>query len=136
MGVCPMEKRIFRSISVGIIVFAVAVLLGYLAYTITYQYQTKQAREQLRTEEVVSATSIHGDGTADVGETLMVEHYLARLEGDDIAIYMVMNQQAEFMYQLEVFTGNFPAEEILRLQNGIVLRNRQELMAFEEDYTS
>ncbi len=131
-----MEKRIFRSISVGIIVFAVAVLLGYLAYTITYQYQTKQAREQLRTEEVVSATSIHGDGATDVGETLMVEHYLARLEGDDIAIYMVMNRQAEFMYQLEVFTGNFPAEEILRLQNGIVLRNRQELMAFEEDYTS
>lgn len=131
-----MVKRFFSSITIGIIVFAVAVLLGYLAYTVTYQYQTQKVREQLGSEEVVSATALSGNETEGKGEMLMVEHYLARLEGNDIAIYMVMDHQAEFLYRLEVYTGNFPAEEILRLQEGVVLRNRQELMAFEEDYTS
>ncbi len=134
LGVLSVAKKIFKSMTLGIIVFAVAILAGYLSYTVAYRKQTEEMQERIMSEELVSAAAVREE--AENGETLRVSYYLARLENDDIAIYMVTKEDAKFLYRLDIYTGNFPAEELLRLKEGVVLRNRQELIAFEEDYTS
>ena len=136
LGVFCVAKKVFKSLTMGIIVFATAILVGYLAYTATYRYQTQKIQEKMMTEDLVSAASAQENGVPVTGETLWVEYYLAKLENNDIAIYMVAEDEVEFLYRLDIYTGNFPAEELLRLKKGVVLKNRQELAAFEEDYTS
>ncbi len=135
LGVFELAKKVFKGLTMGIIVFAAAILVGYLAYTATYRYQTEKIQERMLAEGFVSAAS-QGNGVPVAGETLQVEYYLAKLENNDIAIYMVAEDEVEFLYRLDIYTGNFPAEELLRLKEGVMLKNRQELAAFEEDYTS
>lgn len=134
LGVRLVAKKIFKSLSLGVIVFVAAILVGYLSYHLTYRKQTEELQQRLMADELVSAAALR-DETTD-GETIRVAHYLARLENQDIAIYMVTENDVKFLYHLDIYAGNFPAEELLRLKEGIVLRNRQELAAFEEDYTS
>lgn len=129
-----MAKKIFKSMTLGIIVFSVAILVGYLSYTAAYRKRTEEMQERIASENLVSAAAVRDE--TETGETIRVSYYLARLENDDIAIYMVTPNDAKFLYRLDIYTGNFPAEELLRLKEGVVLRNRQELAVFEEDYTS
>ncbi|MBO5364282.1 MAG: hypothetical protein J6A56_02300 [Clostridia bacterium] len=132
-----MAKKLFKSLTLGVVVFAAAILVGYLAYTATYQYQTEKIREAMTPEDFVSAAPAYREANPGAeGETVWVDYYLARLENDNIAIYMVSEEDVSFLYTLDVYTGNFPAAELIRLKEGIVLKNRQELAAFEEDYTS
>lgn len=127
-------KKIFKSLSLGVIVFIAAILVGYLSYTLTYRKQTEEMQKSIMEDELVSAAAM--GNVTEMGETIRVSYYLARLENNDIAIYMVTEEDAKFLYWLDIYTGNFPAEELLRLKEGVVLRNRKELAAFEEDYTS
>lgn len=129
-----MAKKILKSMILGIVVFSVAILVGYLSYTAAYRKRTEEMQEQIMSENLVSAASVRDHREA--GETIRVSYYLARLENDDIAIYMVTAEDVKFLYRLDIYTGNFPAEELLRLKKGVELRTRQELMEFEEDYTS
>ncbi len=132
-----MAKKFFKSLTLGIVVFSVSVLVGYLAYVVTYHYQREKIQERMLAGDFVSAAPV-SQQTSPVSEedTLMVEYYLARLENDDIAIYIISEGQEFFLYKLDVYTGNFPAADLIRLQEGITLKNRQELASFEEDYTS
>ncbi len=136
MGVFFLAKKVLKSLTMGIVVFAVAIMVGYFAYTATYRYQTQRIQEELMKEDVVSAAPVEVESKSSAGENLWVECYLARLENNDIAIYMVTEEKVEFLYRLDIYTGNFPAEELLRLKEGVILKNRQELASFEEDYTS
>ncbi len=132
-----MAKKLFKSLTLGVVVFAASILVGYLAYTASYHYQTKKIREAMMPEDFVSAASVSGAvNPGREGEGLWVDYYLARLENNAIAVYMVSNEEVSFLYTLDVYTGNFPAEELIRLKEGVVLKNRQELASFEEDYTS
>ncbi len=132
-----MAKKLFKSLTMGVVVFAAAIFLGYLAYTVTYRYQTKKIREAMTPEDFVSAAPAYRETNPEAtGETLYVEYYLARLENNTIAVYMVSKEEVSFLYHLDVYTGNFPAAELLRLKEGVILKNRQELASFEEDYTS
>ena len=132
-----MAKKLFKSLTLGVIVFSAAILVGYFAYTVTYHYQTQKLRDAMMPEDFVSAAPAYGEATPRVeGEALWVDYYLAKLENDNIAVYMVSKEDVSFLYTLDVYTGNFPAAELLRLKKGVILKNRQELASFEEDYTS
>ena len=127
-----MARRFFKSITLGIIVFAAAVLVGYLSYVITYRYQMQRVDEAVMPHAADTAEAAPASGN----QSVTVDYYLARLENRDIAVYMVSDGQETFLYRLGVYTANLPAEDLLRLKEGVVLRTRQELTSFEEDYTS
>lgn len=127
-----MARRFFKSITLGIIVFAAAVLVGYLAYVVTYRYQMQRVNEAV----IPHAADMAEAAPASGKQSVTVDYYLARLENRDIAVYMVSDGQETFLYRLGVYTANLPAEDLLRLKEGVVLRTRQDLASFEEDYTS
>ena len=127
-----MAKKVLKSLTLGAAVFLTALLAGYLAYLATYHYQTEKLKESM---DMALATPA-SQGTLPGEEFIRVDYYLARLENHRIAIYTVAEEEERFLYALDVYTGNFPATELLRLQEGIVLKTRQELASFEEDYTS
>ncbi len=131
-----MGKKVFKSLTLGVVVFVAAILVGYFAYLITYRYQIQKMQENMMPNDFVSATPAYREIVPTTGEAALTEYYLARLENNDIAIYTVAEDGVKFLYRLDIYTGNFPAEELLRLKNGVVLRNRRELASFEEDYTS
>ena len=132
-----MAKKFFRSLTLGVIVFAVAVLVGYLSYVITYHYQTQKLRESVLLQDSAAAAPVFQDAQPVTDDQpIRVDHYIARLENKDIAIYMVAEGQEFFLYNLNIYTGNLPAADLLRLQEGVVLQNRKDLASFEEDYTS
>ena len=127
-----MAKKVLKSLTMGTVVFLTALLVGYLAYLATYHYQTEKLKESL---DMALATPASQEAVP-TEELIRVDYYLARLENHQIAIYTVAEEEERFLYTLDVYTGNFPANELLRLREGIVLKNRQELASFEEDYTS
>ncbi len=127
-----MAKKLLKSLTMGLVVFATALLVGYLAYVVTYHYQTEKLKDSM---DMALATPA-SQGTVPAEEVIRVDYYLARLENHKIAIYTVAEEEERFLYTLDVYTGNFPATELLRLQEGVVLQNRQDLASFEEDYTS
>ena len=128
-----MAKRFFRSLVVGIIVFAVAILAGYLSYVVTCRYQ---ARDSLPVTDSAFATPVSRETEPLTGPLRLESYYLARLENDDISIYLLENGKESFLYTLDIYIGDLPEEDRTRLTEGIVLTTRQELASFEEDYNS
>ncbi len=126
-----MVKKMFRSLMLGIVVFSVALLAGYLSYMVTYRYQTQKVLENLPPHDAVSAAAVSPAGPLDTRQ-----HYLARLENGEIAIYAIIDGTESFLYTLDIRTGELPAGDLAELRQGIVLTNRQELASFEEDFNS
>ena len=69
-------------------------------------------------------------------EPIPVDFYIARLEDNKISIYISSNQKEAFLYSLDIYEADFPKEDIERLRNGVILKTKQELTSFEEDFTS
>ncbi|MEG2669359.1 MAG: hypothetical protein RR957_02750, partial [Oscillospiraceae bacterium] len=66
----------------------------------------------------------------------VIDHYLARLDGDVVSVYICGNFGEEFLYNLDVYLNDLPKGDIEKLKAGVVLKTKQELTSFEEDYTS
>lgn len=128
-----MAKKFFRSLAVGILVFAVAILAGYLSYVVTCRYQDRNA---LPVTDSAFATPVSQETEPLIGPLRLERYYLARLENDDISIYLLENGKESFLYNLDIYIGDLPEEDRTRLKKGIVLTTKQELTSFEEDYTS
>lgn len=132
-----MAKKLFRSLSFGIIVFSVAVLAGYLSYVLTYQYQTERVKERLRTQDMVEASPVNSDATPlSQNDVLNVDYYIARLENEDIVIYISNEGREAFLYSLDIHAGDLSEADVLQLTEGVVLKTRNDLVSFEEDFTS
>lgn len=129
-----MAKKFLKSLSVGLIVFFIAILCGYISYTITLKYQ-KELLDDIAGKDNVAATSSQTVTLKD-GETVMADYYVARLEEDKIAVYVSVNQKEAFLYSMDIYETDFPKEDIEKLRNGIIFNTRQELTSFEEDFTS
>lgn len=129
-----MAKKFLKSLITGIAVFAVSVLCGYISYLITFRYQTQKMEETLLKDTAAAANS----DTAPLAEEdiIQVDYYTARLENNDIAIYVCSGNKESFLYSLGVYAYDFPAADLERLKEGIILNSRRELTAFEEDFTS
>lgn len=121
-----MVKKLFRSLLIGILVFALALAAGCLSFVLTYRYQTEKHKEAPST---VSARQVYQPA-------LPTCTYLARLENGAIAIYACFDNREEFLYSLDVPVAELPAVDLTKLQNGITLSTKEALTAFEEDYTS
>ena len=131
-----MAKKLFRSLMMGVIVFAVAVLAGYLSYVITYRYQTERVKAKLHPEDAVAASSVYSQTQSLSDDTIPAEFYIARLENENIAIYVSHKGNEAFLYSLDIHIGDLTETDVLQLTQGIVLKTRKDLASFEEDFTS
>lgn len=128
-----MAKKMFRSLMVGLIVFATAVLAGYLSYLWTYRYQSQKLQQSLHPTDNALAASVYQDAPPLSASDVL---YIARLEHDGISIYTFEDGRESFLYTLHIYTGDLPEADRTRLTQGVVLKTRQELASFEEDYNS
>lgn len=128
-------KKIFKSLSVGLIVFMAAILCGYISYFITLRYQTELLGD-LASKDKVSAAVNSGALPLSENEAVPVDYYIARLEDNKIFIYVSSNGKEAFLYSMDIFEADFPKEDIEKLRHGVILKTRQELTSFEEDFTS
>ncbi len=132
-----MAKKFFRSFLVGLIVFAVAVLAGYLSYVWTYRYQSQKLQESLHAQDHAFAAPVYREAAPLSSSGILdAEYYIARLENNNIAIYTSQDGRESFLYTLHIYTEDLPESDRTRLLEGVVLRTRQELASFEEDYNS
>lgn len=132
-----MAKKLFRSLMLGVIVFSVALLAGYLSYVLTYRYQTQRVRETLLSQDTVEASPVNSDARPLAQDDILsVDYYIAKLEGEQIAIYISAEGKEAFLYSLDIRTGDLTEEDISQLTQGMILKTRQDLVSFEEDFTS
>ncbi len=132
-----MAKKLFHSLILGVVVFSVAVLAGYLSYVITYRYQTERVKENLLSSGMAEASPVNGSARPLTQEEILaVDYYIAKLENEDIAIYISAKGKEAFLYSLDIRPGDLTEEDTLRLTQGMILKTRKELVSFEEDFTS
>lgn len=131
-----MAKKLFKSISVGIMVFAIALLSGYIAYVIAYNNISEKEGKRINDDAFAEAmTTLRNTAPGQV-DGVDIDYYLARFENNDISVYMVSGGEEVFMYSLNIRAAGLPAEDVIRLKKGIMIDGKEELVAFEEDYTS
>lgn len=130
-----MVKKLFKSLSVGLIVFMAAILCGYISYVITLRYQTELLSDIAKKDNVSAAANMSTLPLSE-SEPILVDYYIARLEDNKLSIYISSNQKEAFLYSLDIYEADFPKEDIERLRNGVILKTKQDLTSFEEDFTS
>ncbi len=126
-----MTKKFFRGLTLGVIVFSIACLAGYLVYVGVYYSQGKNSAEVFNNSNWVNA--VQTDSKATPQENVK---YIARLENNDIAIYLSGKDGETYMYSLNVYINDIPPSDLIRLSEGIILNSADELTSFEEDFTS
>ncbi len=130
-----MTKKLFRGLVLGVIVFSLAVLTGYVSYVITYRYQNRRLENSMPgTAAAEAADSSNGSDEA-VAAAADSEYYMAKLENNNISIYLCRSGKEEFLYALKINPGDLSEDDIRQLSNGIILENKQRLAVFEEDFT-
>ena len=127
-----MSKKFFRALTLGVIIFSIACLAGYLSYLAVYNQQSKMLNKQYNTGVYADSAPTAGESMPD-GKGIK---YVAKFENDDISIYMSNGYEDIFLYSLDIYTKDLPVEDLIRLKEGIVLENKEALTAFEEDFTS
>ncbi len=128
-----MKNNLLRSLSIGFCVFAATILIALISYFISYRISAKKVAETLASAEK-SVNAQTEPLTSD--EIISAEYYLARLEDDDISLYACSENTEEFLYAIDVPINEISDEELTRLKNGIVLKDKEALASFEEDFTS
>lgn len=128
-----MIRRLFGGIFGGMLIFAVAIFIGYVSYTLTCSYHDMKTKS-------VSAAEMSEPETEDTASdgyqnTAPEKVYTARLEGNAISIYAKTVNGEEFLYSLGINPGDLSETDLRLLQEGIVLEGSQRLAAFEEDFT-
>ena len=126
-----MSEKLLKSLLMGIIVFVIAVFVGYISYIVTLRYQADRIRETFSVETPYAATS---DNLTE--NTLNADYYIARIENGNIAIYLSRDNREAFLYYLDVYIGDLPYTDIESLRSGIVLETPSALASFQEDFTS
>ncbi|MBR5152210.1 MAG: hypothetical protein IKW60_01585 [Clostridia bacterium] len=119
-----MVKKVLRSLLLGILVFALSIASGCLAFVLTYRYQTKQ----MPPPSSVNAQPVSLPALPSCT-------YLVRLENGALSVYARFPHGDEFLYALEVPLADIPPEDRVKLEKGMMLPTKEALTSLEEDYT-
>lgn len=131
-----MSKKIFKGLLIGMIAFALAVLIGYTSYIIALNHALSKTKASLQAPDTATAEVYTEQIPLSTNSVTIAESYIARLENDNISIFAVTNGRESFMYNLDVYLGNLPESDLALLKNGVLLQDKEALARFEEDYTS
>ncbi len=128
-----MTKKLIRSIMIGFCVFVTALIISYITLSAAYKSSIKKASEALSPiEQNVSAET----GSFSSQTTSLSNYYLARFNGETLAIYICNGDNEEFLYTLDARIEDISERELSQLKEGILLPDKQALASFEEDFTS
>ena len=131
-----MSKKIFKGILVGMIAFALAVLIGYTSYILALNHALSKTQANLKEPDTATAEAYTEQVPLSTESVTIAESYIARLDDDKISIFAVTNGRESFMYNLDVYIGDLPESDLNLLKKGVLLEDKEALAKFEEDYTS
>ena len=134
-----MSDKFFKNILLCVSVIFFVTAVGCTAYIAAVNFM-RRGSEPISAEAVISDTAPVAAAT-DAPSAGPTEYYIARLNGDDIGIYLAYQKPGEepkekFLYSFDVYRGGIPESDISDLTRGIILKDRESLASFEEDFGS
>lgn len=137
MGVLIMYKKLIRNVILCVSVVFFTLTIGYVSYFSAIRLKGHNS------DSPVSSAAVMSDAApASAAPTLATqepEYYIAKLNGDLIEIYQCGGESEnfkKFLYSFKVYRSGIPEEDLSNLTRGIILRSREDLASFEEDYNS
>ncbi len=130
-----MTEKILRSIMIGVCVFLSVVIFAYISFIYVYRQAENRAERALLTVDTpAAARTVENPAAADAA--VDAESYIARIDGDVLAIYAVTDGREKFLYNLNVRIQDISESEKRLLRDGVTIADKQALASFEEDFTS
>lgn len=127
-----MTKKLIRSIMIGFCVFAATVIIAYFTCMATYRISAQRAAKALAASEPTVSAEPSNLSTAEPS----LSYYIARLDGRNLSVYSCTSGKEEFLYTLDARIEDISEQELTELKKGIILKDKQALASFEEDFTS
>ncbi len=128
-----MTKHFLRSIMVGFCIFTATLIVAYITFTYANRITSERATEALSESLPISASAT---SPLSGGEVLTADYYLARCNENGLAVYAVNDETEEFLYTLDIRLEDISKTELDELKLGVILKDKQALASFEEDFTS
>ncbi len=132
-----MYKKLLRNAIMCISVVFFTLAIGYVSYFSAVRFFNRGS------DSPVSSAAVMSDAapvtSAPVSATPEPEYYIAKLNGDSVEIYLCgggSENFKKFLYSFKVYRSGIPEEDLALLTRGIILRSREDLASFEEDYNS
>lgn len=127
-----MTKKAIRNIMICFCVFIFTIIVAYIASMYSYNLTLEKASETIGNPDPLSTVL----NPLKEDDLITVTHYVARYNGEHLAIYAATNDEEEFLYTLDARIEDISKEELEGLIQGIILPDKQSLASFEEDFTS
>ncbi len=136
-----MLKTASKFILLLILLIAVAGVSGYLSYVVT----SNILRTETLATEKAGESEIHAGARENAKEKgssakdnthIQLDHYIVRLEGEELSVYASSDGREEFLYNEPIYVNDLSAEDIEILQSGVNLDSSSELTGFIENFTS
>ena len=128
-----MTKQSLKSIMTGFCVFVATAIIFWLIYMVSVGTSAEKALEGLAAEEQSVSASSKPLSKDDI---IYADYYLARCEGNTLSVYACSDGNEEFLYTIDVRIEDLSPDDLLSLQTGVILNDRQSLASFEEDFGS
>ncbi len=128
-----MLSNLLKRLAIGVGIFTAVILFCIIVSRITYKNSLDKLNSALPpSNQAVSVSASESD--EHTSET--ADCFYAKLEGENISIYSISGDKNEFMYSLKIQVKDISEKELEELKKGIILKDRQALASFEEDFTS
>ncbi len=134
-----MSDKLFKNILLCVSVIFFVIAAGCTAYIAAVNFMGRNSEPNSAEAVISDAAPVTPEPAAPSSGPS--EYYIARLNGDDICIYLVYQKPGEaarekFLYSFDVYRGGIPESDISDLTRGIILKDRESLASFEEDFGS
>lgn len=136
-----MYKKLLKNIIICVSVVFFTLIIGYITYFAALNVINSSEKDINSAEAVSSMTAPQGSEPSAKPTSEPQPYYLARLNGSSIEIYLCYDSDSianneKFLYSFKVYASDIPEEDINALSRGIILKTKEELASFEEDFNS
>ena len=134
-----MYRKIIKGTFLCMSVILFTMTIGYVVYISTLNILNRSTAPN--SVQAVMSDAAPADEASAAPAAEPKEYYIAKLNGGDIEISLVYETsnsepKEKFLYSFDVYRGGIPESDLADLSRGIILRSREELAAFEEDFGS
>ena len=136
------KTKISNLLLISVSVFAASVFAGYLGYVVITGAPI--LRRNVSTDplpvnnpfvsEVVMPVDAMDDEVDITSE--MREHYIVKENDGRIGVFAYRNGETHFLYNIDTLVRFLPEADRRLIEQGVVFQTREELTAFEEDFSS
>ncbi len=128
-----MTKYFLRRMMIGFCVFVAATIAAAAAYMSAAKISAERSLKSISVTEQPASAQAEPLTRKDV---IVADYYVARCDGNALSVYACSDNGEEFLYTIDVRIEDIPPDDLANLQQGVVLRDRQSLASFEEDFGS